>query len=325
VIGRRQFLRTSAALLVAPLEAVAQGPARTYRVGVLSDLPPSEAFGAFERRLTELGYIAGTNLVFDHRRAEGHVERLPALATELVRLQPDIIVSTGGQDSVRALKRATATIPVIFGAVEWDPIATGIVASLDRPGGNFTGLALLATELAAKRLELLREALPRATRVAVLWQRIRAESQLKAVQEAAGSLKIQVVSLEVRNIPGDLDEAIRGALQQRAEALLVLGSPAFYPERKRLADLALKHRLPASFQRPAYADAGGLMAFGADIDGMFRRMAEYADRILKGAKPGDLPIEQPAKFELVVNLKTARALGLTFPPALLARADRVIE
>jgi ABC-type uncharacterized transport system substrate-binding protein len=325
VIGRRQILTASVGLLVAPLTAIAQGPARTYRIGVLFDLIPSDPFLAFERRLAELGYVAGTNLVFEYRRAEGHAERLPALAAELAQLKPDLIVSGGGPDPARALKRATTTVPVVFGAVEWNPIEMGIVVSLGRPGENFTGLAFPVTELAIKRLGLLREALPRATRVAVLWQRTREEAQLKAVQEAAGSVKIQVISLEVRNIPGDLDEAVRMAVQRRAEALLVLSSPTFYPERKRLAELALKHRLPTSFQRSAYADAGGLMAFGADIDGMWRRMAEYADRILKGAKPGDLPIEQPAKFELVVNLKTARALGLTFPPALLARADRVIE
>jgi putative ABC transport system substrate-binding protein len=161
--------------------------------------------------------------------------------------------------------------------------------------------------------------------VAVLWQRIRAEGQLKAVRQAADILKVQVIPLEIRQIPGDLDEAVTMAAQQRADALLILGTPSFYPERKRLADLALKYRLPASFQRPAYAEAGGLMAVGADIDEMWRRMADYVDRILKGAKPADLPIEQPAKFELVINLKTAKALGLTFPPALLGRADRVIE
>ena len=324
VIGRRGFLAAGAGLLVAPLTATAQGPARTYRVGVLFDLEPRDPFAAFVRRLAELGYVSGTNLVLEYRRAEAQAERLPALASELARLKPDLIVSAGGSDPARALKGATTTIPV-FVAVQWDPIAAGIAASLARPQGNFTGLAFPAADLAVKRLQLLGEALPRATRVAVLWHRTREEGQLKAVRDAASSLKFQVISLEVRNIPGDLDEAVRMATQQHVEALLVLSSPAFFPERKHLADLSLKHRLPTSFPREAYAEAGGLMAFGADIPRMWRRLGDYADRILKGARPSDLPIEEPDTFELVVNLKTAKGLGLTLPPALLARANRVIE
>jgi len=311
-------------LLVAPLTATAQAPPRTYRVGVLFDLEPRDPFAAFVRRLAELGYVSGTNLVLEYRRAEAQAERLPALASELARLKPDLIVSAGGSDPARALKGATTTIPV-FVAVQWDPIAAGIAASLARPQGNFTGLAFPAADLAVKRLQLLGEALPRATRVAVLWHRTREEGQLKAVRDAASSLKFQVISLEVRNIPGDLDEAVRMATQQHVEALLVLSSPAFFPERKHLADLSLKHRLPTSFPREAYAEAGGLMAFGADIPRMWRRLGDYADRILKGARPSDLPIEEPDTFELVVNLKTAKGLGLTLPPALLARANRVIE
>jgi len=325
VIGRRGFLAAGAGLLVAPLTATAQAPPRTYRVGVLFDLEPRDPFAAFVRRLAELGYVSGTNLVLEYRRAEAQAERLPALASELARLKPDLIVSAGGSDPARALKGATTTIPVIFVAVQWDPIAAGIAASLARPQGNFTGLAFPAADLAVKRLQLLGEALPHATRVAVLWHRTREEGQLKAVRDAASSLKFQVISLEVRNIPGDLDEAVRMATQQHVEALLVLSSPAFFPERKHLADLSLKHRLPTSFPREAYAEAGGLMAFGADIPRMWRRLGDYADRILKGARPSDLPIEEPDTFELVVNLKTAKGLGLTLPPALLARANRVIE
>lgn len=324
VIGRRGFLAAGAGLLVAPLTATAQAPPRTYRVGVLFDLEPRDPFAAFVRRLAELGYVSGTNLVLEYRRAEAQAERLPALASELARLKPDLIVSAGGSDPARALKGATTTIPV-FVAVQWDPIAAGIAASLARPQGNFTGLAFPAADLAVKRLQLLGEALPRATRVAVLWHRTREEGQLKAVRDAASSLKFQVISLEVRNIPGDLDEAVRMATQQHVEALLVLSSPAFFPERKHLADLSLKHRLPTSFPREAYAEAGGLMAFGADIPRMWRRLGDYADRILKGARPSDLPIEEPDTFELVVNLKTAKGLGLTLPPALLARANRLIE
>jgi ABC-type uncharacterized transport system substrate-binding protein len=321
MIGRRHVLVGGTGLLFASV-APARAQRKTYRIGVLADIFSKEAFAAFQGRLAQLGYVAGTNLVFEHRR--GQAEQLPTLAAELVRLKPDLMLANG-PGSALALKRATTTIPVIFVAVEWDPVAIGLVASLVRTGGNATRLALLAPELGAKRLELLREILPRATRVAVLWQRIRAENQLRAVRDAAGPLKIQVIPLEIRDVPGELDEAMRKAAQERAEALLILGSPAFYPERHRLADLALKHRLPTSFQRAAYVEAGGLMGFGADIDGMYRRLGDYADRILKGTAPSELPVEQPAKFELVINRKTARALGLTLSPAVLARADRVIE
>ena len=325
MIGRRSVLAAGAGLLLAPLTVTAQGRPRTYRVGVLFDLEPRDPFAAFERRLAELGYVTGTNLVVDYRRAGAQAERLPELASELARLKPDLLVSAGGSEPARALKRATTTIPVIFVAVQWDPVAAGIAASLARPQGNFTGLAFPAADLAIKRLQLLREALPRATRIAVLWHRTREEGQLKAMQDAASSLKLQVISLEVRTLPDDLDEAVRMAAQQRVEALLVLSSPAFFPARKHLADLSLKHRIPTSFPRDAYAEAGGLMAFGADIPRMWQRLADYADRILRGARPSDLPIEEPDTFELVVNLKTAKGLGLTLPPALLARANRVIE
>ena len=325
-MDRRRFLLTSVAgVLAAPLAAEAQQAGKTYRIGVLADVSVSAGFRAFERRIMELGYRVGTNLTLDAREAEGHANRLPALAAELVGLKPDLIILAGGVAAARALKQATTTIPVVFSAFEWDPVATGIVANLRRPGGNFTGPALLATEITMKRLELLREALPRTTRVGVLWQRIRAEDQLKAVRRAAESLKIHIIALEIREIPSDLETAVKMASQQGADALLVLGTPSFYPERKRLADLALKYRLPASFQRPDYVEAGGLMAYGADIEEMWRRVAHYADRILKGAKPAGLPIEQAEKFELVINLKTAKTLGLTIPPSLLARADQVIE
>jgi putative ABC transport system substrate-binding protein len=325
-MDRRRFLLTAlAGALAGPLVADAQQSGKIYRIGVLADVSVPVSFRAFERRLMELGYLPGTNLVLDVREAVGRGDRLPVLAAELLRLKPDLIIAAGGVEVARALKQATTTVPVVFSAVEWDPVATGIVASLVRPGGNITGPALLSTEITTKRLELLREALPRATRVAVLWQRIRAEDQLNTVLRAAKSLKIHIIALEIREIPSDLDAAVKMAAQQRADALMILGTPSFYPERKRLADLALTHRLPASFQRSAYVEAGGLMAYGADIEEMWRRVAVYADRILKGTRPADLPIEQAAKFELVINLKTARALGLTIPPSLLARANQVIE
>jgi len=326
-MNRRGFVTGLGAILGATLAAEAQHGGKLWRIGMLSDISPREfpAFVVFERRLSELGYIGGQNLTLDFRTAGGGMDRLHSLAAELVGLRPDLIVASG-RETAQALKGATGTIPIVFVAVEWDPIALGVVVSLARPGRNFTGLANLAAELGAKRLELLREAVPRLTRLAVVWQRSRADDQFRATLEAARRLNVRVISLEVGGRPPhDFKALFSTATHEGADAVLILGSPAFFPERKRLAELAAQHRLPASFQRPAYVDAGGLMSFGADIDYLYRRVADYADRILKGAKPADLPVEQPTKFELVLNLKTARALGLTIPPSLLLRADQVIE
>jgi len=326
-VNRRAFVAGSIAFLAAPLAVEAQHAGKVWRIGMLSDISPREfpVFAVFERRLSELGYIEGKNLAFDFRSAAGHLDRLPSLAAELIRLRPDLIISAG-RGTARALKGASGTIPIVFVAVEWDPIALGVVASLARPGRNFTGLANLATELGAKRLELLREAVPRLTRLAVLWQRSRADDQFRATLEAARRLNVRVISLELGDRPPhDFKTPFSTATQEGSDALLILGSPAFFPERKRLAELAIQHRLPTSFQRPEYVDAGGLMSLGADIDDMYRRVADYADRILKGAKPSELPVEQPTTFELVINLKTAKALGLTIPPSVLLRADQVIE
>jgi putative tryptophan/tyrosine transport system substrate-binding protein len=297
------------------------------RVGFLDDVSPRDVpwVAAFERRLTELGYVEGRNLVIEFRSAGGRVDRLPDLAAELVRPKPDVIVHLGGPEGARALKQATSTIPIVLAAIEWDPVTTGLVASIARPATNFTGISALAVELAAKRLELLKELVPRASRVAVLWHRPRAADQFRVLQEAAQTRKFNVVSLELGALPHDLEGAFKTASRERADAVLVLGSPAFFPHRKRLAALALRHRLPTSFQRPAYAEAGGLMSYGPDVDDIMRRVADYTDRILKGAVPAELPVEQPSRFELVVNAKTAKALGLIIPPPLLLQADRVIE
>jgi putative tryptophan/tyrosine transport system substrate-binding protein len=315
------------ALLAAPLGTEAQQAQKVVRVALLDEVSPRDVpwRAAFLRRLAELGYVEGKNLVIEFQSAGGHVDRLRDLAAEVVSLKPDVIVFSGGPNGARVLKQATTTIPVIFSAIEWDPIAAGIVASLVRPGTNLTGVSALAVELAAKRLELLKELVPKATRVAVLWHRARAADQFRMLREAAQALKVQIVSLELGDLPHNLEGAFKTAVREGAHVLLVLGSPAFFLERKRLAELALRHRLPASFQRPAYVEAGGLMSYGPDIDDIMRRVADYADRILKGASPTELPVEQPTKFELVVNLKTAKALGLTIPPAVLARADEVIE
>jgi ABC-type uncharacterized transport system substrate-binding protein len=315
------------ALFAAPLSAEAQQAQKVVRVALLDEVSPRDVPWrvTFMRRLVELGYVEGKNLVIEFQSAGGHVDRLRDLAAKVVSLKPDVIVFSGGPDGARVLKQATSTLPVIFSAIEWDPIAAGIVSSLVRPGTNLTGVSALAVELAAKRLELLKELVPRTTRVAVLWHRARAADQFRMLREAAKALKVQIVSLELRDLPHNLEGAFKTAVREGAHVLLVLGSPAFFPERKRLAELALRHRLPASFQRPAYVEAGGLMSYGPDIDDIMRRVADYADRILKGASPTELPVEQPTKFELVVNLKTAKALGLTIPPAVLARADEVIE
>jgi putative ABC transport system substrate-binding protein len=231
----------------------------------------------------------------------------------------------GGPDGAQALKHATGTIPVIFSAIEWDPVAVGVVGSLSRPGANLTGVSALAVELAVKRLQLLLEIAPRVTRVAVLWHRPRAADQFRVLREAAQALKLQLVSLEQGALPHNLEDAFKTAAGERAGAVLVLGSPACFPERTRLADLALRHRLPTSFQRSAYAEAGGLVSYGPDIDDVMRHAAEYVDKILKGAKPAELPVEQASKFELVINMKTAKALGLTIPQTLRQRADEVIQ
>jgi len=325
---RRVFVGTVAgALLAAPLAAEAQRADKVVRVGFLDAVSSRNVpwIAAFERRLVELGYVEGKNLAIDFRSAEGRTDRLQALATELVGLKPDVIVASAGPDGTLALKHATSIIPVIFGAIEWDPVATGVVGSLGRPGSNLTGISALAVEFASKRLQLLLEAAPRLMRVAVMWHRPRAADQFRVVREAAPALKLQLISLERGTLPYSLEGAFKTAERGRAEAVLVLGSPVFFPERKRLAELALRHRLPTSFQRPDYVEAGGQMSYGPDVNAILQRLADYADLILKGAKPSDLPVEQPTKFELAINLKTARALGLTIPPSLLQRADQVIE
>ncbi len=328
VMDRRAFIGTlTGGLLAAPLGAQAQRADKVVRVGFFDAVSSRNVpwIAAFERRLAELGYVEGKNLAIEFRTAEGRTDRLQALATELVGLKPDVIVASAGPDGTLALKHATSIIPVIFSAIEWDPVAAGVVGSLGRPGSNLTGISALAVEFASKRLQLLLEAAPRLMRVAVMWHRPRAADQFRVLREAALALKLQLISLERGTLPYSLEGAFKTAAGGRAEAVLVLGSPAFFPERKRLAELALRHQLPTSFQRPDYVEAGGLMSYGPDINGILQRLADYTDLILKGAKPSDLPVEQPTKFELAINLKTAKALGLTIAPSLLQRADQVIE
>ena len=314
------------ALLAVPLAAEAQPMGSVPRVGLLdpgSLVGRAPLWEAFRQRMRELGYIEGLTVVFEARGADGKLERLPALATELVRLKADAIVTTG-TPSAQAARQATATIPIVM-ATGTDPIGLGLVASLARPGGNVTGLTSISRELSAKRLELARELLPGASHFAILWAAGSAGSAavVRATEVAAQALGVRLHAVGVRN--AELDGAFSTMARERPAVLLVDSDPTLFEARRRLAELALKHRLPTVHSAPEYAEAGGLIAYGANRAEMFRHAAVYVDKILKGAKPGDLPIEQPTKFELIVNLKTAKALGLTIPPAVLARADEIIE
>jgi putative ABC transport system substrate-binding protein len=326
-IRRREFISLLAGAAVAwPLAARAQQPGKIYAIGWLSpSLPSPHLLQAFRDALQALGWVEGKNVRYEVRHADNRAERLPALATELVRLDVDVIVS-GGTLGPLAAKGATSAIPIVMAAAG-DPLGSGLVASLARPGGNVTGLSLMAPDLGGKRLELLKESLPdRISRVAVLWNAANPYPALvfKETQRAAHALGIEIQSLEVRS-PDDLDGALEAAVRQRASALIAVEDPLTLSNRHRIADFAAKNRLPAVDGTREFAEAGCLMAYGASLADLFRRAAGYVDKILKGYKPADLPIEQPTKFELVFNLKTAKALGLNVPPTLLATADEIIE
>jgi len=279
---------------------------------------------ALQKGLRELGYVEGKTIRGEHRYAEGKLDRLPGLAAELAQQGVDLIVVSGAR-ATSEMKNATRTIPIVITTIE-DPVAMGIVNNLARPGGNITGLTNLAPELSGKRLEVLKETLPRLSHVAVLWPPNAAGAVVtfKETQVAAKSFALQLQSVEVQN-SGDFDGAFRTATSGRAGALLVLQSALTNANRKTITDLALKNRLPAMYTQDEYVDAGGLMSYGVDTSDLYRRAAVYVDKILKGAKPADLPVEQPTKFELVINLKTAKQIGLTIPPNVLARADKVIK
>jgi len=329
-MNRRAFLAaTAGSLLAAPLAAEAQPATKVARIGWLgaNPAPGRDMREAFLQSLRDLGYVEGRNVVIEYRFAEGTLERYPALAAELVSLKVDVILAPI-TPAVLAAKQATRTIPIVFTAVG-DPITDGLVTSLARPGGNVTGLSLLSPELVGKCLEQLKQAVPGVSRVAVLWQPGAAperteQDMLKEAEVAARALGVRLQLVEAR-APAELDRAFSGMSRARAGALTVLSGNMFFSERKQLVDLAAKNRLPTVFPFREFVDAGGLMAYGPDLADLFRRAATYVDKILKGANPGDLPVEQPTKFELVINLKTARALGLTIPPSLLQRADQVIE
>jgi len=330
-MDRRTFLGVIAgSLLAAPLAAEAQQAAKAPRIGFLGfNLATNpHLHEAFRQGLRDLGYVEGRNLVIEYRDAEGKYERLPALAAELVALKVDVIVTGGGTNAALAAKQATKTIPIVF-ASAGDPVTDGLVTSLARPGGNVTGSSILAPELVGKCLEQLKQALPRVSRVAVLWEpgamdERTEKDMLKRVEVAARALGVRLQFFEARGA-ADIDRAFSEMTRARAGALTVLPSAMFFNERRRLVDLAVKNRLPAGYTQREFVDTGGLMSYGPSLADFFRHAATYVDKILKGAKPADLPVEQPTKFELVINLKTAKALGLTIPPSLLQRADEVIE
>jgi putative ABC transport system substrate-binding protein len=309
------------------LPASAQQPAKIPRIGFLSGTSHSTISArveAFRQGLRELGYVEGKTIVIDYRYAEGKSDRLPALADELVRLKVEVIVTAGPQPT-RPAKEATSTIPIVM-AHDPDPVGSGFVASLARPGGNITGLATLAPEISGKQLELLKEIVPRLSRVAVFGTSTRPGNaqSLKETELAAGTLGVRLQYLDVLSSK-DIEAAFQAASKGRAEAVLVLGSPVLTSHRTQIVELAVKSRLPGMYISAEMVEVGGLMSYGVSYTDLYRRAATYIDKLLKGAKPADLPVEQPMKFELIINLKAAKQIGLTIPPNVLARADKVIR
>ncbi len=320
------WLMTTFILTTASM-AHAQHLAKIPRIGFLAGTKAGAVAArteAFRQGLRELGYVEGKNLFVDYRYADGDATRERELAAELVRQKVDIIV-TAGPTVTRTVKDATATIPIIF-AQDGDPVASGFVASLARPGGNITGLSNLSPELSGKRLELLKETVPKLSRVAAIGGSNEPNNAqiLNELELAAGALKVKLQTLDVRT-PADIEKAFQAAAKERADGTVFLGSVIFGAHRKQIVELAVKHRLPATYTRPEFVEDGGLMTYGPNINDLFRRAATYVDKILKGRTPADLPVEQPIKFEFIVNLKAAKAIGLTIPPNVLVRADRVIR
>ena len=307
------------------LPDMAQQPGKIFRIGVLSPAasPSTKAFDSLRKGLRDLGYIEGTNITIEYRLAAWDYSRLPPMAGELVRLPVDVIV-TDTQKSAVIAHEATRTIPIVGATLGADPVAAGLAASFAHPGGNVTGFSGFGVELSGKRLQLLKEAAPAIARIAGLWSPTMPTALRSATEEAARTLGIELRTIEVATpdqIPAGLEAAVAGG----TEALVVLPDAMFWNERARIVALAAKYRMPAIYPEREYAEDGGLLAYSQNVSHQFRRAASYVDKILKGAKPGDLPIEQPTKFEMVINLKTAKALGLTIPHSILARADEVIE
>jgi putative ABC transport system substrate-binding protein len=315
-------------LVVAGAVAQAQQPKKIHRIGVLAEGSPQGyglRIGAFLQGLRELGYAEGKNITIEYRFAEGRRERHADLAAQLVRLKVDVIVAAGGTGVALALKEATSTIPIVM-AHGGDPVARGIIASLARPGGNITGLTSISPELAGKRLELLKETVPRLTRVGVLWDPAGqgAAAVVKETEVAARGMGVQVQSLEVRS-PEDFEDVFKAATIGRSQALIITGTPVTTTYGTRIVELATRSRLPTMSTQSQLVGTSGLMSYGPSLPDLYRRSATYVDKILKGAKPADLPVERPMKFEFVINLKAAKQIGLTIPPNVLARADKVIK
>jgi putative ABC transport system substrate-binding protein len=325
-MDRRAFLAgTGAVLLAAPLAAEAQQARKVPHVGVLqAGAPPEPLVEAFREGLRDLGYVEGRDIVLDYRWAEGKLDRLPELAAELVGLRVDVITTLSTPAAIAA-RHATTTIPIVFTGVG-DPVGTGVVSSLAHPGGNVTGLSILATELSGKRLEILREMVPKVSRVAMLWNDTNPSMVLRVreAEAAASTLGVTLLSLGVHDLIA-FDAAFAAIVNGRAGALLTLVDPFTRQHRRRIVDFAAQRHLPAMYEAREFVEAGGLMCYGPSLLVIQRRSAAYVDKILKGAKPADLPVELPTRFELVINLKTAKALGLTIPPSVLARADEIIQ
>jgi putative ABC transport system substrate-binding protein len=324
---KNTILTLCAMLLALCVSAEAQQPTKIARIGYLSGTSysaNSARVDAFRQGLRELGYVEGKTIVVEWRYAEGKLDRLPALAAELVRLRVDVIVASAPPPT-RSAKQATATIPIVM-SYDDDPVGNGFVASLARPGRNITGLATLAPELSGKQLELLREIVPKLSRVAVIGNATRPGSPqaLREVNLAGDAVGVQLQYLEIQ-APKDIEIAFRAASQEHAEGVLVLTTPVLISRRKQVAELAVKDRLPTIYGRPEYVEDGGLLSYATSFTDLSRRAAIYVDKILKGAKPAELPVEQPTKFELIINLKAAKQIGLTIPPSVLARADKIIR
>jgi len=327
MIGRRKSLiALSACALIAPPAARAQQRSRPARIGFLVASSPETVgtiFEVFKQRLAELGYVEGKDVEFEYRWAHGKAERFPQLAQELVALQPDVILVTGGTGAALAAQQATKSIPIVV-VFQADPVASGLAKSLARPGGNVTGLVDFTNEAAPKRLELLLAVVPKLRRLVVLWPAADPQAGLlKSLQAAAQTVGVDVVAIEVSS--SDIGASFTRMTREQVGAVLPVTAALAYAQRRELAELALRYRVPMMFTFRSGAVAGGLMSYGADLEDFSRRAAPYVDKILKGAKPADLPFEQPTKFEFVINLKTAKALGLTVPQSLLLRADELIQ